>query len=222
MWTQLQQAIGVFGWLDTRAPLAVIVGWSIAVAALVLYGLLFSRARWSLLSLMVIAFATPLIIQLPQLDDKGVYWQGRYWLPRLVGLPIVAVGFRSEYRGRVRRPRYRVALAASAALGLTALAAAGQIASFWTALERYRFGVGAPPHRAVNWNPPGGPAPGLALLLAGYALVAGFVVLVWLHRPDRSGRPQSSVARTEVGRRPPERRDSDMPLSPMPGPGAVT
>ena len=32
----------------------------------------------------------PVIFEAPQLNTVGAYWQGRYWLPLIVGLPLIA------------------------------------------------------------------------------------------------------------------------------------
>ena len=32
----------------------------------------------------------PIVLESPHIDSVGAYWQGRYWLPLAIGVPLVA------------------------------------------------------------------------------------------------------------------------------------
>ena len=88
---QLRQTIGDFGWKDVPAPNWVILLWVAAVVVLVTYALAVSpRARRALPLLAVVIFACPFFFETSQLNTVGPFWQGRYWLPLAVGLPLTA------------------------------------------------------------------------------------------------------------------------------------
>ena len=86
---RLRQVIGNFGWLDTNVPLSVVVIWTAVLGGLCAIGLfLSSRSRWALPVLAIAIVAMPLLFESPRIDAVGVYWQGRYWLPLAIGLPL--------------------------------------------------------------------------------------------------------------------------------------
>ena len=88
---RLLQTIGDFGWLDTPAPHLTKVIWIVAVAALVVLGLAISaRCRRALPLLALAIVAMPVLFEAPKLNASGTYWQGRYWLPLIVGVPLLA------------------------------------------------------------------------------------------------------------------------------------
>ena len=90
----LWQSIGIFGWMDNGPLAAVVLPWSAVVVALVSVGALFARRRWSivvLLGLCCTGVLLPALLQAPSARADGVAWQGRYGLPVLVGVPLLAV-----------------------------------------------------------------------------------------------------------------------------------
>ncbi len=86
----LVEAIGRLGWLDTPLPWLVIVGWVVAIGLLAGTSLL-DRAGWvgTAAAVLGTTVVTAWVFELLQGGETGTYWQGRYSLPILVGIPIV-------------------------------------------------------------------------------------------------------------------------------------
>ena len=88
---RLRQCVGDFGWLDTPAPLWVVVIWAVVLVGLIACAMAVSRrARFALPLLAVAIVLMPVVFESPQINTVGTYWQGRYWLPLMIGLPLVA------------------------------------------------------------------------------------------------------------------------------------
>ena len=182
---RLRQCIGDFGWLDTPAPGWVIAVWTTALAGLFAYGLAVSRRCRRALPLLVLAMvAMPVIFESPHINTAGPYWQGRYWLPLAIGLPLVA----SSIEPRRVCQGARSAMA-SPALRLTGFVAAGavlvitQVGAFLRALHRYETGLGVPAGSSVKWTPPGGTILVVSLFITGQILLVAF--LTWSYRDQR-------------------------------------
>jgi hypothetical protein len=180
---RLLQTIGDFGWLDTPAPYVTRVIWIVVTAILVVVALASSaRCRRALPVLALAIVAMPVVFEAPRLNTSGTYWQGRYWLPLLVGLPLVAA---TALRNMpVRQDRRSFASAAGMVIAGLVLGVA-QLAGFLTALRRYQTGLGPGPHRAPRWSPPGGSGTVVALFIAGEVLLLGLAVWVAFGRAPR-------------------------------------
>lgn len=166
-------AVGLFGWLDTLAPIFVLAVWTslmgglLIVAAVVLRG----RALAFAAALVIATFALPPVMQAIYITGGGIIWQGRYILPVLVCAALGVAAVISD-AVPVRRPfstRLIVVVA-----GLWGIA---QFHAFATALRRYAVGLDASwadMLTAAEWLPPGG----LGLSLGGFAaiLLAGTIV----------------------------------------------
>jgi Predicted membrane protein (DUF2142) len=182
---RLRQCVGDFGWLDTPAPVWVIVVWAVVVAGLLIYALAVSpRARRALPLLAFAILVMPVVFESPQINAVGNYWQGRYWLPLAIGLPLVASSVRPQAIYRSARsavgacPPFR--LAGFAVVG--GLLGAAQLAAFLTALRRYETGLGAKAGALVKWKPPGGSALVITLFAVGQILMLGFLAKEYAHR----------------------------------------
>jgi hypothetical protein len=166
----LRQMVGVFGWLDTRAPGVTFFIWVVAlggVAALAL-ALASWRFTWALLAATAATIFLPVIVEAAGAQEAGFIWQGRYTLPLAVGIPIIAgIGIGSSH-GAAQLSR-RLAYVMAGALALA------QFLAFAQALRRYSVGA----HGEIwffgsaRWDPP---VPSL-LLVVGYAL--GITLLMW-------------------------------------------
>ncbi|MDO7881129.1 DUF2142 domain-containing protein [Salinibacterium soli] len=161
----LQEMIGIFGWLDTFAPDEVYLIWSVLIGSLVAWSFIILRGR-ALLVVAALAAATvllPAFVQAAFITSGGWIWQGRYGLPLLVML-LVGAGFvLSERAERLSETALRRMLAL-----VLAAWAVGQTLAFVGALHRYTVGDSGSWVDVVlapAWAPPGG-----ALLLT--ALVA--------------------------------------------------
>jgi hypothetical protein len=183
---RLRQLVGDFGWLDTPVPLRDVVVWATIVGVLVAVGLLRSSAvRRSVPLLLLGTFAMSLAIETPRVNAIGPFWQGRYWLPLAVGVPLLACApFATNFRGRHsrRRPRWQ-SVALVVAVG-TVLALV-QIDALVTALRRYEVGLGAPVGATAHWAPPGGDALVLSLAIVGQAALVSLVAWSVWRRPQR-------------------------------------
>jgi len=162
----LREMVGVFGWLDTRAPTAVLVVWIAGLAILLGFALVGAPRRAAIGTGLVLAACAlvPVAFQLRLADTVGYFWQGRYLLPFAAGLPVLAGIGAAHGTRRSRREPLVVATVA------TALCAAQ-----WLALAQVlrRYSVGS--RGAVwffpeaRWDPP---VPSLVLLLGAAALLA--------------------------------------------------
>jgi Predicted membrane protein (DUF2142) len=172
---QLRQTIGDFGWLNLPAPTWVIVLWIVVVAVLVTRGLVVSpRLRRALPLLGVAIFACPFLFETPLLNTVGPGWQGRYWLPLAVGLPLAA----STVRPPLRRAWVLV---------VSGVVFVAQLGAFWSALRAYN-GLPVRPKSSVLWHPPGGAALTIAVFVVGQVLLVG---LVWARRPEAAVRDEA-------------------------------
>ena len=186
---RLRQCIGNFGWLDTPAPKGVIIIWALVLVGILTYGLaVSSRGRRALPLLFLAIVAMPVIFESPQINTVGPYWQGRYWLPLAVGLPLVAscVGARRVSQGARAAISPQLQLAGFLSVGSLLIVA--QLTAFLTALHRYETGLGAKAGTPVTWTPPGGTDLVVCLFLAGQLLLLGFLTWTYLdkHRLEMS------------------------------------
>jgi hypothetical protein len=192
---RLRQCIGQFGWLDTPVPSSVVVVWTSAVGAFSAVALTFSSACRRALPLLALAvLAMPAALEAPKVNAVGFYWQGRYWLPIVMGLPLVA----SAVQRGPRHVRTHVGTRWPSAplvqvvgllcLGVTLIVA--QTVAFLTALHRYQTGLGTPTGTRAGWSPPGGASVVLALFIAGQVLLLGFVLMATLRRSSPTGTTQ--------------------------------
>ncbi len=184
---RLRQCVGDFGWLDTPVSQTVIVIWTSAVIGLAAYGLAVSRGLRRALPLLVLSLlALPLIFESPQIDTVGPYWQGRYWLPLAVGIPLIAssVAYKRASRRSVviSQPLRLVGFT-----GMGVILALTQISAFMTALHRYQTGLGAKVDAPTRWTPPGGTVLVVSLFVAGQTLLVGF--LCWAYFDTKRQQP---------------------------------
>ena len=166
------EAIGVLGWLDTVVPAGAVHLWLVALGMLIASALL-AGARRAVIWALVLAGATAAtswVLELMQGNTSGTYWQGRYSLPLLVGVPLLLViGHRSNIGGAmtVVRP------VAAAGLLVVNIAA-------WSAGRR--FGVGTDgPLLPWRWDTSLQPVPPILLLIVHAA--ASVWLAVTLLRP---------------------------------------
>ena len=168
----LTEAIGVLGWLDAPLPRWSVVGWVVLVAALVAVAI--SARAWPTLLLgggaLVLAVVTSWVFELQEGSSYGRYWQGRYSLPLLVGLPIV-LGVRQAGREIDRRAAVAIA---GVALLLVNVAA-------WAAARRWAVGIHGT-HRPWKWGAELIPVHPL-LLLTAHAAASVALVLTLTRRP---------------------------------------
>jgi hypothetical protein len=187
--TWLQQMVGVFGWLDTNAPLLTDVVDGVLVAALAAAALRRPRRRRggaAVLLLALVVVGVPVALVVSQAHRLGIDWQGRYALPLAVGVVLLCAALAAPF---VPRLGLHVAAVAGAALFVS------DSAAFLAALRRYAVGVTGPiDFLSGTWRPPGG------LLLAsvgGCAAIGALVVwVVAASRPRTDAGPVADAAGT--------------------------
>jgi hypothetical protein len=167
--------VGVFGWLDTPAPLFVYSAWSFLVGAVFVAAVaLRGRRLWVTLALVGALLVVPAVIQGFYITEGGIIWQGRYTLPLFV---VAVMGACLCLADRVTMPQ---AVRRRLVVVVMALWAAAHFCAFVTTLRRYTVGLDLGWGAALGspeWSPPGG----VALVLAAFTLAlvsAGVGVLL--------------------------------------------
>ncbi|GAA4252508.1 glycosyltransferase family protein [Dactylosporangium darangshiense] len=91
-WVYLQGMIGVAGWFDVTMWQPVYVVWAMLVGGLVFFGGIFGdwTLRWRYLVILLGGVALPGVLQVSQARQTGFITAGRYMLPLLAGLPLLA------------------------------------------------------------------------------------------------------------------------------------
>jgi hypothetical protein len=90
--TYIQEMIGILSWLDALMPGVVYVAWTALAGAVVVWGFLLGDrdGRLRLLTLGAAGVLVPTAISIVYANTFGFITQGRYLLPLLVGLPLLA------------------------------------------------------------------------------------------------------------------------------------
>jgi hypothetical protein len=177
--------VGLFGWGDTLSPELTYFGWAILFGGLVLVALAVASRRTSAVLLLLVAgmFVVPLVLEYPGVREADLFWQGRYTLPLIVGIPLVAAyGLSRSDAVLVRRG----SLLGPVAGGLVLVA---HVLAFAQGLRRYTVGSNGSIwfFTVERWSPP---IPSL-VLLAVYA--AAILTWIWWCRP-RPERPVGRIA----------------------------
>jgi hypothetical protein len=167
----VQHSIGTIGWLDVYPPFVTVVVWCLALSGLLVFTVVGARGRQlaALAVLSALWWVMPGVFEADQATQSAFQWQGRYGLPLLVGVPLLAAASLSFRPGDVVRRRARLLLG----VGLWV----GHVAVFYWALHRYMVGASGPlwPFGSPAWNPPGG---GPVNLVVFAVVTAGFLAAV--------------------------------------------
>ncbi len=176
----LVEAIGVLGWLDTLVPWFVVFAWLVLLGTVVAVSLLSDArpARWAAVLLVATAI-TSWVFELYQGNESGTYWQGRYSLPLLAGVPLLLTLQTDRAPAgagtMLRRVDHLTAIGSLAILNVAAWAAAR------------RFGVGTMgSHLPWRWDTPIQPVPPILVLLVHAALTTGLAVVVLRGRDEQA------------------------------------
>ena len=168
--------VGVFGSTDVIPPVGLHVLWGAAVVVVLVWSLRRAPRRAGVLSVGLIVGAVLLLLSGSGLNfpDTGVWWQGRYVLPLVMGGVLTAAAAARPGAARDRAPaRWGPTLLA----GLVGL----QAWAFLYAVRHYAVGYGgtANPLRYLSdplWSPPYGPDALYAVLfVAGLAAASAAV-----------------------------------------------
>lgn len=165
----LNEVVGVFGWLDTAlAPRE----YTFYIAgAVFLIGMLATamdaRRLLGLATLVAAAYLVPIAIQAVQWSSVGPVWQGRYTIPLLLLVPVMAAMVASERSDDAFAHRLAVV-----GVPVTGLLAYVHLRAYFTQLRRNVGGVAGDAFDGA-WEPP-------LTAEVQLALYAVLVVVTWL------------------------------------------
>jgi hypothetical protein len=172
----VEQVVGAFDYGETHISVLAIAGWYGLAAALVVPSLVLARRRYTLVlvGLGLASLVVLVLLELYFMPKVGVFSQGRYAMPSLVGVVLGAAAL-GRFEGRLAARGvlrwYALALAGAAAFG--------HLYALSRVMSRFQVGINAPlnPLR-YTWRPPVGPVPPLLLIVAGGALLVALAVTV--------------------------------------------
>jgi hypothetical protein len=199
--------VGIMGWADARVPHIVYpVWWFVAACPIVLALALGGRlGRWRMWSLIGLTVGIPFLLQLSKVNTLGFIVQGRYMLPLLVGVALLACFLVEQRLLDAGQSRALTRLAIVALLPL-------HIGSLAFAMVRWQSGHQAryPGLRNLNpltgdWHPQIGSIAPLVAVSLGVALIGGLAWLLSTGVTSPGGRRSS----TQQARRPGEWRVGD-------------
>jgi Predicted membrane protein (DUF2142) len=185
--TWLHQMVGVLGWVDTPLPVWTYAAWGVAAVALISVALWagWIRATLVLLGLIALSFVLPVGLELVNAKTVGLTWQGRYTLPLVVGVPLLAAscaGIRA-YDRKAQQVFARTIVVVLAIVG---------VLGYLQALRRYAVGTRGPlDFLGGSWHPVEGTVIAILWYLAATAVLAR---LLWplMARPDLALHPSES------------------------------
>ena len=162
------EAIGRLGWLDLPLPAATVALTCAAIGLLGAASLSMDSAPaiWAA-GLLVVTAASSWLFELFQGNTTGTYWQGRYSLPLLVGVPLLL--------GLARLPAVAAARIACC-VGGTALVVLNVAA--WAAARRWGVGIDGS-MMPWTWDTVHAPLPPIVVLAALAALSAALAATLW-------------------------------------------
>lgn len=187
--------LGHFGWLDTALPQWVYLWLALAVGVTIVLAVLVAARRRDALAVAgvgALGLGLPVLLQAWQADSVGIIWQGRYSLPLMVGLPVVAGFVLRRGAPLVPQLRPRPVFLTTAAMLLVA-----QVVAFGINLHRYVRGTAGSwfEETPVDWSPPA--APVLLTLVAGLACATLVLVVDATSRLDERRAASDRSERTE-------------------------
>jgi hypothetical protein len=179
----LRDAVGTFGLLSVKLPtLAYWLWWGatiVLVAAALSTGS--KRQRAVLIAVTAVALMFPVLFYIWSYRFSGFGLQGRYVLPMLILVPLVAGEVLLRNLASRRRP------ARSVACGVIAFTAAFQVVAWWVN-ARASAGTDAAVrfYDGALWTPPLGWGLWIALVLVGALLLVGIGVMDVIHADERA------------------------------------
>jgi hypothetical protein len=169
-----EQMIGLFGWLDTRPPSFVRLGWTAAVALLLVLGVTLGPRRLAVATgaLAVGTLGVYIGLEGSLLRETGPIFQGRYLLPLAMGLVALAGRGIDETAPELRR---RLLPVLGVVVGLTAV---GHLVAIWFGARRFAVGTGGPVWFVgdARWQPA---IPQAFVLFVALAAIGGLTAWIW-------------------------------------------
>jgi hypothetical protein len=166
-----QQVVGVFGWLDTYLPIWAYYLWAVAIVVAVAWAMIVggTRTRITLAVSVVGVTAASVALAAVLFSSSGFSGQGRYFLPGVVAVPLLAgavVAERGDLRGR-----WPLGLTAAVGIMVPVL----QLVSWGENARRYAVGRSGPLtffFHGAQWSPFGGWLLWAAVVAVGGACIA--------------------------------------------------
>jgi hypothetical protein len=191
----LDQAVAVFNWLALRAPQPIYVFWEIAAGTLLVLALALGGwvERWRLFVVFAGAVLLPAALQVWYVNDNGFITQGRYLLPILAGLVLLAAFVLDEHGFPPRAAPSLVRLILLVVLPIQVFCLLFMMARWQHGLPDYgKLGPSSFNPFTGEWHPPVGSVLPLFLALAGFGLLG---VIAWF-----GARPgdEPSIDRSQV------------------------
>jgi hypothetical protein len=174
--SRLLQCVGDFGWVTIPAPRWVQVVWIIALVGVLTYGLAVSRRVRRALPFLVLAIVLmPVIFESPRIDSVSPYWSGRYWLPLVVGLPLLASSIEPGLTFKRAGSKVSATLKVGGFISVVVVLIAAQLASFLVAL--YDWVGSSKVLGTYEWSPLIASPLVVGLFIIGQILLLGY--LTW-------------------------------------------
>ena len=185
----VRQMIAVFGWTDIAAPSVTFAVWFLAVGGIVGMAIVMSSRRWTLaLALAVVTtLVLPVLLEAAQVREVGYQWQGRYTLPLVVGIPLLA-GFGVSETSTARFSTRRLSVVLVIAL------TSAQLAAFWQPLRAYSVGYRGPVwfFGQAQWSPPISSLVLIVAYLVATVLLASSALRFWPRDQTHPASPEIS------------------------------
>jgi hypothetical protein len=171
----LRQLVGVLGWLDTPVPTAAVFLYWAAIGGLATLAMI-EQPRIAVIGLGVIAATVVVawILELGQGADYGRYWQGRYSMPLVVGLPLLLSIRRRDEPPHVRGSVALASLIRPLGIVIWVILNAG----FAAALQRWGVGL-AGSWLPWDWSTYDAPIAPWALLVIHALASAALIASLW-------------------------------------------
>lgn len=176
-WIYIEGMIGVAGWFDVVMWQPFYAVWTMLVGGLVIFGGIFGgwTVRWRYLVILLGGVVLPGILQVKGANTTGFITAGRYMLPLLAGLPLLAA-WTLEQR-LLDAPRSR----SLARTFVVFLLPVHMVLLLWAMVRWQRgmpgnAGLGWFDPLAGEWHPPSGSLPPLLIMTAALVYAA---VLFW-------------------------------------------
>ena len=172
--TIYEQMIGLFGWLDTRPPSFVRLGWTAAIVVLVALGAALGPRRLAVATGAATVASLVFYVGLEGslLRQTGPVFQGRYALPLAMGIVMLAARGIDETAPERRR---RLLPVLDAVVGVTSVA---HLIAIWFAARRFAVGSNGPVWfvGGARWQPD---IPQAGSLVVALVAIAGLATWIW-------------------------------------------
>jgi hypothetical protein len=192
--------IGVAGWFDVFLWTPFYLVWIMLVGGLVFFGGLFGtwETRWRYLLILAGGVALPGVLQVSQANVTGFITGGRYMLPLLAGLPLLAAW-------TLERRLFDAGHTRSLTRAFVVLLLPVHLALLVFAMVRWQRGL--PTHAGVgwfnplagDWHPPSGSVLPLVVMVIGLVATALLFLRVPREEPEEPEEPREPKEPGELG-----------------------